>query len=70
MFKNPIAPKTRKSSRTFAAPTKGEATTGRSTAAGDFYGTGFRAKIGRVRGSSSSSVPSKSKCFEPPKSLA
>ena len=45
-FKDPIAPKERKTSPNFAAPTKDEATTGRYMCAGDHYGVGFRTPVG------------------------
>lgn len=70
-FKNPLAPKERKSSRAFVAPTKEEATTGQFMPAGDYYGTGFRQPMGKLRGDSNGEhpVPMKSKCMDP-KALA
>ena len=70
MFENPIAPKMKKASKTFAAPSKEAATTGAFMAAGDYYGTGFRQKMGSVRGEGKSNVPMKSKRADAPKSLA
>ena len=48
-FKNPLAPRERKSSKTFIAPTKEEATTGRFMDAGDEYGVGFKAPVGKMK---------------------
>ena len=70
MFSDPIAPTQRKSSKNFKAPTKEEATTGDYMAAGDNYGTGFRAKVGTTRHSATSPIPPKSKKWESPRSLA
>jgi len=61
LFKNPIAPKSRKADKNFAAPTKEQATTGRFMPAGDSYGTGFRQKVGTERPSKGLHVPQKSK---------
>lgn len=70
IFNNPIAPKERLSSANFAAPTKEQATTGHFMPAGDYYGTGFRAKVGSERVSASSPIPRAPSRNVPPKSLA
>ena len=64
-FKDPIAPKERKTSPNFAAPTKDEATTGRYMCAGDHYGVGFRTPVGKekARGMDSGPIPMKSSCY-------
>jgi len=66
-FKNPLAPKTKKSSRTFAAPSKEQATTGLFMPPGDDYGVGFRVKVGteKVTPYTSGPIPLKSKCMDP-----
>lgn len=45
-FKDPIAVKKRKTSSSFKAPTKEEATTGRYMEAGDDYGIGHKSPVG------------------------
>lgn len=62
IFNQPIAPKEKKSSRPFQSPSKEEATTGRYMAAGDYYGTGFKQPVGKMRGDSvgQHAVPQKS----------
>lgn len=67
VFNNPIAPKEKKSSRNFAAPSKEQSTTGRYMAAGDYYGTGFKQPVGKMRGGSvgESPVPQKSLRVDP-----
>jgi hypothetical protein len=66
-FKNPLSPRERQTSSTFAAPTKEQATTGRWMQAGDNYGVGYRTPIGKERASDMSSgpIPQKSKCMNP-----
>ena len=66
-FKDPIAVKKRMSSKTFAAPTKEQATTGRFMQAGDNYGVGHRTPVGKTTcsGPASGPIPQKSKCFSP-----
>jgi hypothetical protein len=63
VFHNPIAPKMRKSSRTFIAPTKEQATTGYFMDAGDSYGVGFRVPVGKEKPSGKHAIPMESKCF-------
>lgn len=75
IFNQPIAPKTRstpekfgggKNQEAFKAPTKEEATTGRYMAAGDYYGTGFKNPVGRMRdGSGMNPVPQKKLAVDP-----
>jgi len=57
IFNQPIAPKQRTTSKGFVAPTKEQATTGRYMTAGDYYGTGFKAPIGKMRGDSTGMNP-------------
>lgn len=65
-FKDPIAYKSRTSSKTFAAPTKEQATTGRFMDAGDSYGVGFRTPVGKEKASNASNpIPQEAKCFLP-----
>jgi hypothetical protein len=64
-FKNPLAPKERMSSKTFAAPTKEQATTGMFMPAGDNYGVGFKQPLGKLKASKGSAVPMESKCIDP-----
>ena len=58
---------TRKSSKTFAAPDKEQATTGRFMPAGDNYGVGHANPIGtfRVTGMAGGPIPQTSVCFDP-----
>jgi hypothetical protein len=68
MFKDPIAVKTRKTSKDFVAPTKEQATTGtKFMRAGDDYGVGHRTPVGSFKASSleSGPIPMKSKCVDP-----
>lgn len=62
---DPIKPKFRASDRSFVAPTKEGATTGRFMPAGDNYDTGFRTPVGSEKCSSyeSGPIPMKSVCF-------
>ena len=70
VFNNPIAPKMKESSKNFAAPSKEQATTGRYMAAGDYYGTGFKQPVGRMRGGSVGMNPvPKGKLAVPPESV-
>lgn len=66
-FINPLSPRERKDSSTFAAPEKEEATTGRWMQAGDYYGVGFRQPVGKehARGLDSGAIPQSSKCMDP-----
>ena len=68
MFENPIAPKVAKKKIKnpwdFEAP-KYDQRTSSSVVAGDYYGTGFRAKVGTERQSSSSPIPMKTKQAKP-----
>lgn len=50
-LKNNIEPRERKSSKTFQAPSKEKATTGRFMDAGDNYGVGFRNPVGKEQAS-------------------
>lgn len=67
MFKDPIAVKTRRTSKDFVAPTKEKATTGRFMPPGDDYGIGHRTPVGSFKASSieSGPIPMKSKCVNP-----
>lgn len=56
-FKNPMAPKARKVSREFAAPTKDQATTGSFMRPGDSYGVGFKTPVGKVKAASKGENP-------------
>ena len=66
-FKDPIAPRQKKSSYDFVAPNKEQATTGRFMPPGDDYGIGFRTPVGKekARGMASGPIPQKSKCVDP-----
>ncbi len=46
-FKNPLSPKEKKADKSFAAPSKDRATTGRFMEAGDEYGVGHRTPVGK-----------------------
>jgi|GEM_PF-897511 hypothetical protein len=71
VFNNPIAPKTRKADKNFSAPTKEQATTGQYMAAGDYYGTGFKQPVGKMRGGSVGMNPVPQKSLKiAPESLA
>lgn len=67
MFKDPIAPKERATSRDFVAPSKEQGTTGRFMQGGDNYGVGYRTPVGKFKASSieSGPIPMKSKCVDP-----
>jgi hypothetical protein len=68
IFNQPIAPKERKASSTFAAPSyEGQK---QMYPSGDYYGTGFKPKVGKLRASASSSPIPKKAMRLPPKSLA
>jgi hypothetical protein len=56
-FKDPIAVKSRTTSKDFVAPTKEQATTGRFMQAGDDYGVGHRTPVGTFKASSIESGP-------------
>lgn len=66
-YKNRLDPKYRKTSSTFAAPTKEGATTGRFMSAGDDYGIGHRTPVGKEKasGMASGPIPQHSKCMNP-----
>ena len=65
-FKDPIAYKTRTSSKWFIAPTKEQGTTGRFMPAGDDYGLGYTNPIGsKVEKKDVPTLPRESKCFNP-----
>ena len=68
-FKDPIAPRERKTSSNYVAPSKEGATTGRFMPAGDDYGVGFRTPIGKEKASSyeKGPIPLKTECFDPDK---
>lgn len=68
-FEDPIAYKERKTSRNFAAPTKGQATTGRFMVAGDDYGVGHRQPVGKEKVSDKSPIPQGAKCFLPDEAI-
>lgn len=68
MFKNPIAPKVGKKKIKnpwdFEAPSYDQRTSS-SVVAGDYYGTGFRAKVGTERQSAGMAIPQKTKQSKP-----
>lgn len=66
-FKNRIAPREKISSKTFASPSKEQATTGRFMPPGDDYGVGFNQPIGKekVSGMASGPIPQANKCIDP-----
>ena len=66
LFANPIAVKERKASKTFAAPSKEQATTGRFMQAGDDYGVGHRQPVGHAENPKQdvAVLPRKPKCHE------
>lgn len=64
-FKDPIAYKRRSTSRTFVAPRKEGATTGRFMDAGDSYGVGFPAKVGGFKVSTKSPIPMEAHACDP-----
>ena len=61
-FKDPAAPKQRKMSANFAAPTKTQATEDLFMPAGDDYGVGMRQPIGTEKQVSTSVVPKGARC--------
>jgi hypothetical protein len=65
-FDDPIEVKEKKSSLTFAAPTKEQATTGRFMPGGDNYGVGRRSPVGRLGNpkKDAKTLPREPKCFE------
>lgn len=67
MFKQNIAPKSRKSGSKFVAPTKEQATTGRFMGAGDSYGIGYKTPEGKAHATpiSDGPIPQKAFCFNP-----
>lgn len=74
MFEDPIAPKTNPEGKKYRQPFKGQPSYDREKKmfpAGDYYGTGFKAKLGKVRDSSTgkSNIPEKS-MRKAPESLA
>jgi hypothetical protein len=73
MFENPISPKPDPSGKKVRQPFKGQPSyDGKKQMypSGDYYGTGFKAKIGSMRGSpSQSNIPQKA-FRQAPKSLA
>ena len=56
-FKDVLAVKSRTTSKDFVAPTKEQATTGRFMSAGDDYGIGRKAPVGKFKSSSIQSGP-------------
>ncbi len=56
-FRDPIEAKSGSTSKTFAAPTKEQATTGRFMVAGDNYGVGFKQPVGKESASGIKSGP-------------
>lgn len=66
-FKGFTPPKERKTSYSFKAPTKEEATTGRWMNAGDNYGVGYKCPTGKEKARSlkAGSIPQESKCVDP-----
>ena len=66
-FKHLDDRKERKTSRTFAAPTKDQATTGRFMVAGDYHGVGFRTPVGKftARPIEMGPIPMKCSCSNP-----
>ena len=67
MFKNPIAPESRKADSTFEAPTKGNATTGKFMRAGDDYGCGYKTPVGSLKTKSikEGPIPFGCKAYDP-----
>lgn len=63
VFEDRTAPRQRKSSKTFAAPTKCKAYNGRFMMAGDDYGVGFNQPIGTEVQTKKEAIPQKSQCF-------
>lgn len=74
MFSNPIAPKPDPSGKKVRNPFKGQPSHDgkhQMYPAGDYYGTGFKAKIGKMRGEGSQASPIPMKAMrKPPESLA
>jgi len=65
VFKDRIAPRERKADKTFAAPTRDQAYSGRFMAAGDNYGVGFAQPVGKEKASGAMYIPQESRCFSP-----
>ncbi len=63
-FKDPIAYSKRSTSKSFVAPTKEQATTGRFMDAGDYYGVGHKQPVGTEKMSDKSPIPQKAFCFK------
>ncbi len=68
-FKEPIRPKSRKTSATFAAPKQSKATTGYFMPAGDDYGVGFRQPVGKDKATSDYAIPLYCKMFKAEQAL-
>lgn len=66
MFHDPIAVKSKKADKTFAAPSKEQATTGRFMAPGDRYGVGHKQPVGREGNpkQDAATLPRKTMCKE------
>lgn len=65
VLQDPIKPRFRASDRTFVAPDKENATTGRFMAPGDMHGVGFRTPVGKEKPRSyeDGPIPMKAVCF-------
>jgi len=74
MFKNPIAPNPNPAAKKVREPLKPQPkydNRNKMFPAGDYYGTGFKAKVGKMRGDSPGMNPVPPKAMrKPPKSLA
>ena len=68
MFKNKIAPKTKESSEMFKAPSY-DNRSGPKVAAGDYYGTGFKQPVGKIRSSTMYNVAPLKAMKTPPKEV-
>ena len=74
MFENPIAPRPDPAGKKVRQPFKGQPSFDmkkKMYPAGDYYGTGFKAKVGKMRGDSPGMNPVPPKAMrKPPESLA
>ena len=73
MFEDPIAPRPDPSAKKWRQPFKGGQPSydkkKKLFPAGDYYGTGFKAKVGKLRDNGASNIPQKS-MRKDPESLA
>lgn len=74
MFEDPIAPKSNPAAKRVGEPFKPQPSYEQKKqmfAGGDYYGTGFKAKVGKIRGESGSMSPIPQKSLrKAPESLA